>query len=353
MKWIFAIFAVIGALDRVFGNRFKLGQEFEKGISTCGSIILAMSGMIVLSPIIADGISYAFKPILSYLNMDLSVMASFLVVDAGGAEIARKLSSDTLISGYNGIIVASMFGATICPGIPLSLQMVDKKHHGDVLTGLLCGFATIPFGCIIGGIIAGCNILSLLKNSIFIIVLSAIICVGLVKCPDIIKKIFSLIGKILYSVLIIGLAIGIYHQLTETTIVQNTAPLNKAFLIIGEIVIILAGILPMLAILSKLLKPILKWLGNAMGIGEVSVMGLVTSLANYIPMFSMVNDMNKKGRIVNMAFLVSGAFAFGDHLAFTLSFDSSFALPMVVGKLISGILAIILASFIYKKQAKD
>ena len=40
--WVMGIFAVLGAVDRIFGNRFGLGQEFENGILAMGSLALAM-----------------------------------------------------------------------------------------------------------------------------------------------------------------------------------------------------------------------------------------------------------------------------------------------------------------------
>ena len=51
-----------------------------------------------------------------------------------------------------------------------------------------------------------------------------------------------------------------------------------------------------------------------------------------------------------MTFAVSAGYAFGDHLAFALAFDGAFAMPMVVGKLISGIAAIVLANLIMRKS---
>ena len=56
---------------------------------------------------------------------------------------------------------------------------------------------------------------------------------------------------------------------------------------------------------------------------------------------------------MNMAFVVSAGFVFGDHLAFALSFDNAFALPMVVGKLVGGITALILANIILKKGTNE
>ena len=61
-----------------------------------------------------------------------------------------------------------------------------------------------------------------------------------------------------------------------------------------------------------------------------------------------MDKMDKKGIVLNSAFAVSAAFVFGSHLAFTMAFDPSFVLPMIVGKIISGIAAVILALLIYK-----
>ena len=127
IEYIFAAFAVIAVIDKVTGNRFKLGDEFEKGFSMAAPLILSMAGMVVLTPIISKGLTLALGRILNLLGMDLSVVASFFPVDSGGAMIAYELSSDRQISAYNGIIIASMFGATICPVVPLALNTIDKK----------------------------------------------------------------------------------------------------------------------------------------------------------------------------------------------------------------------------------
>lgn len=350
LEYIFAIFALVGVLDRITGNHFKLGDEFEKGIMTTGPLIVSMAGMLVLAPLLSEALSFVFKPVLSLINVDLSFLGAFFPVDAGGALMAYEISSDTLIRGYNGIVVASMFGATICPVIPMALNMVEKEYHSEVLVGLLCGIATIPTGCIIAGILIGCSFTKLLLNTLPIIILSAVISIGLIKKPDLVKKIFAGVGNLLFLLVITGLGIGIFHKLTGTEIIKNTESIDEAFLIIGNIAIILSGVFVLLAVISKLFNKVFMKLGNLLKINNTAVLGLITSLANSIPVFSMIKDMDKKGRIMNMAFGVSGAYAFGDHLAFVLSFDRNFAVPMVIGKLISGVASLILAQFIYKKM---
>ena len=51
--WVMAFFALLGAADRIFGNRWGLGQEFENGILAMGSLALAMVGIVTLAPVLA------------------------------------------------------------------------------------------------------------------------------------------------------------------------------------------------------------------------------------------------------------------------------------------------------------
>ena len=40
--YIMAAFAVLGAVDRIFGNRIGIGKEFEEGILAMGALAMAM-----------------------------------------------------------------------------------------------------------------------------------------------------------------------------------------------------------------------------------------------------------------------------------------------------------------------
>ena len=355
LELVFAFFALLGVIDKVIGDKFRLGQAFEKGLMTAGPLILSMAGMIVLSPVLAQGMSKILVPVCGAVGMDTSVLAGFFPVDAGGASMAYELSDDEKIRAYNGIVVASMLGATICPVIPLSLQMVKKQLHEDVITGLLCGIAAIPVGCILSGIIMGCAPVSLLLNSLPMIVISAAICLGLWKNPRLVTKLFGLLGKFLMAFVSVGLLLGMLDLFAGVQVFEGMASLNEAFAIIGSISVILAGVFPMLEIVSLILKKPMAALSRRLGISDTSVLGLVTTLANSIPVFSMLEDMDKKGRVLNMAFAVSAGYVFGDHLAFVLSFDRTFALPMVAGKLIGGVMAVVLAIVICgrKSSKKD
>lgn len=350
LELVFAFFALLGVIDKLIGDRFRLGTAFEKGLMTSGPLILSMAGMIVLSPVVAQGVSTVLTPVCARIGMDISVLAGFFAVDAGGASMAYALSDDEAIRAYNGIIVASMLGATICPVIPMALQMVRKEYHEDVLTGLLCGIAAIPVGCILPGLFMGCGLVPLLINSLPMLVISVVICLGLWKKPQLVTRLFGGFGKLLMAFVCIGLLVGMLDLFAGVQVFAGSASLNEAFSIIGSISVILAGVFPMLEILSLLLKKPMAALSRWLGVSDTAVLGFVTTLANSIPVFSMMEEMDKKGRVLNMAFAVSAGYVFGDHLAFVLSYDRGFALPMVVGKLIGGVAALALALVICKRK---
>ena len=77
--------------------------------------------------------------------------------------------------------------------------------------------------------------------------------------------------------------------------------------------------------------------------------GLVATLANNIAMFNIMDQMNAKGKLLNVAFAVSAAFVFGDHLGFTAGVNSEMIFPVIVGKLVAGIPALLLANLLSPK----
>ena len=52
--YLMVLFMVLGAVDRILGNRFGLGEKFEEGIMNMGALALSMIGIICLAPVLAD-----------------------------------------------------------------------------------------------------------------------------------------------------------------------------------------------------------------------------------------------------------------------------------------------------------
>ena len=352
LKYVFATFALLGALDRILGNRLKIGEEFEKGIMSAGTLALSMVGMIAIAPLITKLLIPFFKPVSEFLHIDLSFIATFIANDMGGAAVAKSLS-DTILAKFNGLVVSSMLGVTICFTIPVALKMISAKRHKEALGGILCGVATLPLGCIVSGLILKIPIFVLLWNLMPVLFVSSFVCLGLILKPRLTRKIFEIVGKAMIVIITAGLAAGIFEMLTDKSLLPYMLPINAAFEIVFEICVILSGVFPLVSVLSRLGYKSLGKIGKIFKISETATLGLITTLANSIPTFSLVNKMDKKGIVINMAFSVSAAFTFGDHLAFTMSIDPSFVTAVVTGKLVSGIAALFAANFYSKFYVAD
>ena len=351
--YIMVGFAVLGGLDRIFGSKLGIGTEFERGILTVGQLILTMAGIMVLAPAIADLLVPAVSPVYKFLGADPAVFAgSLLACDMGGAPLALLLAESGDAAMLGGMITASMLGVTISFTIPTAMAMTRKEDSPFVAKGILCGILTIPVGIFFGGLAGGMNLLFVLKNMIPIVIIAVIIAVGILKFERITVKVFNIFGKLIGAVAILGLLVAIIDGLTGWRPIKNIASISESLSTIGLIGLMLAGAFPFVHVLSKILSKPLVRLGDKIGMNEASALGIISSTVNSLLVFTSLEDMDDRGKVVNMAFAVSGAFVLGDHLAFAAGFMPSAIIPMIIGKLAAGISAIAVAFLLTRKKAK-
>lgn len=348
--YLMVIFAVLGAIDRIIGNKFGLGEKFEEGIMAIGSLALSMVGIIALAPVIANLLRPVIVPIFNLLGADPAMFAgTILANDMGGASLAAELAQNPQAGLFGGLIVGSMMGVTIVFTIPVALGIIHEDDRKFLATGVLAGVITIPIGSFVGGLVAGFPLIMVLKNLIPIIIIAILIALGLWKFERAMIKGFTWFGKFVVAIITIGLIAGIIEALTGFTVIRGMNPISDGFEVVADISIVLAGAFPLVYIITKIFRKPLMKLGHILGMNDVAAAGIVASLANSIPMFQMLKDMDNRGKIINIAFAVSAAFVFGDHLGFTAGFNSTMIVPMIVGKLVSGVSAVILAMFIANK----
>lgn len=347
---IMLVFACLGALDRIFGNKFGLGAEFERGFNLLGTMALSMIGMIVLSPVIADFVSPVLDFIYNAFGIDPSVVpASLFANDMGGAPMSVAVGKNAGVALFNALVVSSMMGCTVSYNIPFSVSAVDKKNHRELFLGMLCGISTIPLGCFVGGLFCDIPVLSLLLNLLPLIIFAALIVLGLIFIPNVCVKVFSAFGYFIKALITVGLVLGMVNFISGKELIKGLADIEGASLICMNAAVFLAGAFPFMFIVSRLISKPISALGKKANINSVSAFGLVSTLVSNAPTYDKMKDMDKKGIVLNSAFAVSGAFVFGGHLAFTIAFDSALVLPVIVGKLVAGITALVLAIFISKK----
>lgn len=354
--YIMVIFAALGALDRIFGSRFGLGEKFEEGIMAIGALSVSMVGIIALAPVIANLLKPVIVPLFGLLGADPAMFAgSILANDMGGAPLAQALALNEDAGNFGGLIVGAMLGPTIVFTIPVALGIIREEDRKYLATGVLAGVITIPIGSFVGGLVAGYSIVMVLKNLIPIIIFAVLIALGLWKFENAMVKGFTYFGKFVVAVITLGLGVGIIEQLTGIVLIPGMNPISEGFEVVADIAIVLAGAFPLVYVITKVFKKPLMGLGKVLGMNEMAAAGLVASLANSIPMFGMMKDMDDKGKVLNVAFAVSAAFVFGDHLGFTAGFNQDMIFPMIVGKLVGGITAVIAALVLVrsKEAAKE
>lgn len=348
---VILIFSLIGAIDYIIGNKIGIGKEFEKAFSLFCPMALSMLGMIVIAPAVGVWLMPFFEGFYNIFGVDPSILpASLFANDMGGMTLAQTISKNTAIGNYNAFVVSSMMGCVISFTIPFSLGLVKQEQHKELFFGLLCGIATIPIGCVVAGLICKLKAITIIIDLLPLIIFSVVILAALILVPKICIKCFTVFGIFMKTVAIIGLACAIFTFLTKKEISPHFDTLENAAFICVNACVTLSGALPLMSIVAKLLNKPLNKLGSKIGINGVSALALLGNLVTNASTFGVMDKMDKKGTVVNSAFAVSAAFVFGSHLAFTLAFDSSYVTPMIIGKLVSGICAIILALLVYKER---
>ena len=351
---VLAVFAVIGGLDYAIGNRFGMGKAFEEGVQTVGPLTLCMAGIIVMAPVLAEYLSPVILPVYRFLGADPAMFAgSLLALDMGGAPMARELTADPAAASLGGLLTGAMLGCTVSFTLPVAMEVLPAEDRLYASQGILCGIITIPLGILAGGLAAGYGFGMLVRNLVPVILMAGLIALGLWKAEKWILRLLTLFGTGITMIAALGLVAAAVKHLTGITLIPGMAPVQDAFVVIGEIALVLMGALPFLQLINRFCCRLLIKAGEKLQMNSVAVSGLVASLANSIPTFGMIRDMDPRGKVVNMAFAVSGAFVFGDHMAFTAGFDPEIVPALIAGKLVGGITAVAAALFYLNRSGGE
>lgn len=363
---IMMIFMVVGAVDRIRGNKKGYGAAFEEGFQAMGSLAVAMVGVIAAAPVLCMILQPIITPIYAFFGASPAVFATTLLAsDMGGYSLAMTLAgSDAAIGNFAGLIVGTTMGCIILFDIPVALSIVPRADRPILACGILCGLVTVPIGCLAGGLAMNLtpyhlDFLTLIRNIIPVTVIAVLIALGLWFKPEAMMNGFNKFGSIVTAVITVCTVIavfqyqtGIRFPLAEIMVAEDESgmsPLKESLLTIGNIALVLIGAFPMVEWVKRTFRKPLMALGRVLGVDETASAGFVANLANNIPVFNMVKDMNPKGKLLNIAFAVCAAFVFGDHLGFTAGVNQQMILPVIVAKLTCGICAFALANLLSQK----
>lgn len=351
LSYVFAIFAILGALDKIIGNKFGLGEQFEKGFMLMGTMALTSIGMISLAPVIADISAPFFTWLYNVFRIDSSVYpAFFLANDLGAAPLCKEIAQNEVLGAFNGLIVATMIGASISYSIPVAMGIVNKENHKDMFLGFLCGLITVPVGCFVAGLMIKINVGLLLITLLPLIIFATLVSLGIIFFKNICIKIFEILGKAIAVLILIGLSLAVFKALTKLDFLENLAPYEEGGIICLNSAAVLAGAFPLMHFVSFVLKKPLSYIGQKTGIGATAVLGLLSTTVSGLPTMGVMDKMTKRGVVLNASFIISASCTFGAHIAYTMAVNADYISAMIAGKLISGIAAVIVALLVTRNQ---
>ena len=362
---IMMIFMLVGAIDKIRGNKLGYGEKFDEGFNAMGPLAASMAGVVAAAPVLAIILQPIIVPIYSLFGADASMFATTLLAcDMGGYPLAMQMAGNEAIGNFSGLILGTMMGPTLVFTIPVALSIIKKEDRPYLGAGIFAGMITIPIGCIVGGLVMNMtpykmDIIAIIRNVIPVIIIAALIVVGLWFAPLKMINGFSKFGTGVTIVITAFTAIAVFEYQTGIKFpllnimveadADGVVPLENGLLTCGIISIVLIGAFPMVLCITRTFGGALNALGKKFGMDEESSAGLVATLANNIAMFNIMDKMNPKGKLLNVAFAVSAAFVFGDHLGFTAGVNQDMILPMIIGKLVAGITAFIVANLLSGK----
>lgn len=166
------------------------------------------------------------------------------------------------------------------------------------------GLFSIPFGCVIGGLLAGYDFSIIFRNLIPMLVFSAFLFICFMFFSQWVIRPFQIFGKILVGISLTGLLLTTAKEIFSVTIIDELNPFSDIINIIGNIALVLSGVFPLMAVVSKILKNVLEKAADLLKIDNISVSGLLISGVNPMPIFDMMNSMTPKGALINAAFMI-------------------------------------------------
>ena len=128
---IMMIFMLIGAVDRMMGNKKGYGEQWESGFLAMGDLAMAMAGVVAAAPVLALILRPIIAPVYTLVGADTSMFATTLLAcDMGGYPLAMQLAADEAIGNFAGLILGTMMGPTIVFTIPVALGIIKEEDRG-------------------------------------------------------------------------------------------------------------------------------------------------------------------------------------------------------------------------------
>lgn len=339
------LFFVLGALDRMFGGRMGMADGLERGLAQMGAFAISIVGFYCIGVSVIrdhiDGITGA----VSGLPFDLSLIPGFLLgSDMGGFPMAMELAGQTQIGLMSGLLLSSSIGCLLSFHLPVALLVIDNKDVPYMMRGMIPGILTVPVGILLGGMWLGIPVGELIIQMIPVLLLCLILIVGFFSRPTAMEKVLGGFGKFVRALgtfLFVLVVLGLFYEPCK---IAEDALVFESVTIVVKIVVIVCGAQVLSDLVVRYASGLLEKCAGLLGVNKASVMGLLLGLVSGAAILPFFSKMDTKGKIMNSAFGVMGAYVLGGQMAFVAGVtDGKNVSIYIFSKLVGGVLAVGLA----------
>lgn len=351
IKGVMAFGIVIGGIDFMLNKRYSIGEKFEGGFALAGQMFLSMIGIMSITPVIANVLKPLIVPAFQFFGVDPAVFGMFFGIDLGGYHLAMSLADSPEIGKMVGLFTSSMFGGTLVFTIPVSAGLIDKDKLPIFNRGLLYGIVTVPIGCTIGGLLMGIHASAVIINTIPVIILAIAVVLGFRFCLDKTLKLFGGLGALLSKIGVVGIILGFVSYLTDIPLMTGFIPIEESMAVVSGMIIFMVGCLPIIELITKLLRTPFLIIGRKFGFTIADTSGLLITLASNVPMIASIGKMSDRGIILNATWTVAISGIFGSQISFVLGLEPENVVPFIIGKMVAGIISLFIAFYCTRKES--
>ncbi len=348
-------FALLGLLDDLSGGRLGLAPSFERGISVMGRAALSMIGFYCIGIMLVQKHSEAIVAMTAWLPFDPSlIIGCLLSPDTGGLPVTLQVAATPALGVFTGALVSGGFGMTINYQLPVFLSFLPSKYMPDLMRGFSYGLVTLPVGLLVGGMMLGIPMGTLMLNILPILMLCVVLITGIILAPTLLIRILTVLAQGIraLSYLLFGIVIADIF-LPQFTLVELSLVQEASYIALRQAVIVCGGMV-VAHLVTTYLGRGLERLSCLLQVNSQSVMGLMLGCVNSVSMFPLYEEMDHRGKMMNAAFSCCGAYILGGQLAMVVQLVPASAVPAyAVSKLLCACLAVALAGAMEHRYANQ
>lgn len=344
--------SLLGLFDKILNNKLGLVSAFDKGIDSMGSVAVSMIGFYCIAITLIQNNIDAVTSLSANSSLDPSIIiGSILAPDMGGFSIVSGLNSSAFLV-FSGVVLSSTLGQTISFQLPIFLASLKKDDLNPFVSGLVYGIVSLPFVLIVTALYL--QIPNMLINLLPIVIICLLLVVALYLSYDKTIFVLTLFGYLIRIISIALFGMVVLQLFFDTLPFTSTTLISEAMVIVLRMSIVVCGSMILSDIVIKRFSRVIFIIGQKLGINSSSVMGLLLSLGTSIAMIPLFSQMDRKGKMMNAAFSVSGAYVLGGQLGFISSvIDANGVVVYMVSKIVAGLLAVIFVMLFYREEENE